>query len=1174
MKPSALPPAPSRSLTNVSPVADNPKTNFPPIMKNTILLSMACAYPIALDAAPAEIAWKEAFAAPPREARPGIYYYRAADWYDSSKDEALRALAMDLDQFQAQGIGSIKLGHLNDLGLETGYHMLPGHRRWLQGIATGVKERAMTINVFNMPGWSGSGGPWIDIENTQRKLVHAKVRIKGGGPLEITLPVPEDVNLSFYKSHLYPKGEAPADYRDISIVAIKLADEHASDDPQTTPHRLRLEAPAAEDLSLPGATIAAGSTLSLTFAQSVTAASMVITPDTEGDVFPHTGRILAENADGHFRQVADFRCPAHARLTVSFPEVKSKRFQVLFESVQDQGGGVVNGRKFTLHALTLQRRPLVNHLEWKAAEIPESAYTPAPLPQSGLNRTAQVDLSGMVSADGVLRWNPPAGEWLVLRLGHVFNRKSTHPTGTRNLGYECDKLGKAGITQHFDGYVRPYVSVLREAGGDALTGVHIDSWESGSATWTADFPAEFQQRRGYDMRPFLPVLAGEIVESAEISDRFLMDYRRTIADLVADHYYGHAATLAHGLGLELSAQAQGAGASTGDLMMNYGRVDIPHSEFWFYDDADARSPQSAGWLFNTRLASSATRLYGKKMNGAESFSSWEYYREHPFAMKRFVDAHFAEGLRHCDLHVGIAQLPDSRPPGCGVTFGTAFNRHNSWWSRFKAFTDYLTRCQSMFAIGKAQGDYLLYTGDSPDRSHLVGMFTTLVPHGHGYYFINSELLLDRIVIKDGRFTSPAGYSYPLLVLPNRQPIPLPVLQKIEAMVNAGGTILGQRPTDCGGLTGYPQSDEQAREIVERLWQNPDQPGDMKTVGKGCVILGQDIRAALNKMGIRPDFEPLEMDAGAFRFRHHRDGETDIYWLVNQTPEYVSFDGFFRVRGKVPVLLDPVNGSETPSPFFQEQDDGTIMPLSLPPYGAVFVVFEPAANRASHAGLLRDGQTVRPGPAADLLDELSLIAGADGTRLVTYKGGTLSVPGRREYSVDPPPPAVECADPWKVDFTFGKPATVVFPKLISWTNHDDPEIRHYSGEAVYSNHLEIPAGSLASGTRAVLDLCEVLPMAEIFVNGESAGILWCPPFRLDLTGRLREGRNELRVAVINTWFNRLARDVDLPPDQRVLDLSRQPTPEIIKAKIKDQPLMKSGLLGPVRIVFGRTVPLDP
>jgi hypothetical protein len=416
--------------------------------------------------------------------------------------------------------------------------MLPGHRRWLQAIAAGVKERGMTINVFNMPGWSGSGGPWIDIENTQRKLVHAKVRIKGGAPVEIKLPVPEDVNLSFYKGFLYPKGEVPADYRDISIVAIKLADEYASDDPETTPYRLRLEAPAAEDLSLPGAPIAAGSTLSLTFAQPVTAASMVITPDTEGDVFPHTGKILAEDGDGHFRQVADFRCPAHARLTVSFPEVKSKRFQVL------------------------------------------------------------------------------------------------------------------------------------------------------------------------------------------------------------------------------------------------------------------------------------------------------------------------------------------------------------------------------------------------------------------------------------------------------------------------------------------------------------------------------------------------------------------------------------------------------------------------------------------------------------LDELSLIADADETRLVTYKGGTLAVSGRREYSVDPPPPAVECADPWKVDFTFGKPATVVFPKLISWTDHDDPEIRHYSGEAVYSNHLEIPAGSLASGTRAVLDLGEVLPMAEIIVNGESAGILWCPPFRLDLTGRLREGRNELRVAVINTWFNRLARDVDLPRDQRVLDLSHQPPPETIKAKIKDQPLMKSGLLGPVRIVFGRTVPLEP
>jgi len=289
-----------------------------------------------------------------------------------------------------------------------------------------------------------------------------------------------------------------------------------------------------------------------------------------------------------------------------------------------------------------------------------------------------------------------------------------------------------------------------------------------------------------------------------------------------------------------------------------------------------------------------------------------------------------------------------------------------------------------------------------------------------------------------------------------------------------------------------------------------------------VISGKNARAILQADGVAPDFEFRAENPDAFiDYIHRRDGATEVYFVASRSNRTENVTGTFRVTGKAPELWNPVTGEHQFAAAYTEVDGRTAVPLTFAPYGSWFVVFrEPAA---AHPPTTPDNQ-----PAFRSLGELT--------------------------------------GDWAVKFApeWGGPATAQFDRLISWTEHPEPGIKFYSGAATYVKSFDLPAATPVSQTKPLyLDLGMLRELAEVRVNGRSCGIVWAPPFRVDITPAVKPGKNELEIRVINFWPNRVIGDASLPADQRR-------TRTNIRKFTPDTPLSASGLFGPVQLL----VPAGP
>jgi hypothetical protein len=185
-------------------------------------------------------------------------------------------------------------------------------------------------------------------------------------------------------------------------------------------------------------------------------------------------------------------------------------------------------------------------------------FTPAHLPPGTvIPRDRIVDLTSRMSAGGALAWDVPAGQWTILRFGHTSTGVENAPAPVSGRGLECDKLSPDGIEANFAGLMAQVIEDAGPLAGRTLIATHIDSWENGAQNWTARMRPEFRQRRGYDLLPFLPAWTGRVVDSHEITERFLWDLRRTISELVVESYAGRMRQLANAHGLRFTVEAHG-----------------------------------------------------------------------------------------------------------------------------------------------------------------------------------------------------------------------------------------------------------------------------------------------------------------------------------------------------------------------------------------------------------------------------------------------------------------------------------------------------------------------------------------------------------------------------------------------------------------------------------------
>ncbi|MEI6197742.1 MAG: glycosyl hydrolase, partial [Verrucomicrobiota bacterium] len=479
---------------------------------------------------------------------------------------------------------------------------------------------------------------------------------------------------------------------------------------------------------------------------------------------------------------------------------------------------------------------------------------PAPAPDSAPNglavkRDEIIDLTSRLQANGQLDWDAPAGRWTILRIGHTSCGKDNHPAAEGGLGLECDKLSSAALDAHWAGYVQKVLDDLGPLVGKDKTfnNVLIDSYEIGGQNWTPKFREEFQQRRGYDPLPYLVTLTGRVVDNPEITERFLWDMRRTIADLFAEKYYAHFQKLCHERGLTASIEPYTGPFES--LQCGAG-ADIPMGEFWvgnFYDS-----------ISTTKLAASVGHIYDRTIIGAESFTAAPSDRhgrwlDDPYALKAIGDLVYCHGVNRFTLHRFAMQPWTNRWPGMTMGhWGTHFDRTVTWFEQGRAWIQYLTRSQFLLQQGKFVADAAYFYGESAPVEDLEN--DPALPPGYDYDGINADVLLNQASVKDGRLVLNSGMSYRVLVLPPSQRTISPMLlRKLREFITAGLTVVGAAPTSAPGLSSYPKSDVEVRFLAAEIWGNCDgKAATEHTFGKGKVVCGQPMAQVLAALGTKPD----------------------------------------------------------------------------------------------------------------------------------------------------------------------------------------------------------------------------------------------------------------------------------------------------------------------------------
>jgi hypothetical protein len=726
-----------------------------------------------------------------------------------------------------------------------------------------------------------------------------------------------------------------------------------------------------------------------------------------------------------------------------------------------------------------------------------------------------IDLTSSLDADGRLRWDVPEGDWQVLRFGYTNNgaHVSTSSGGWRGL--VVDYLDPDALRSYWRRVVEPLLADAGGTGSHALRWIQTDSWELGGVNWTANFAEEFRRRRGYDLRPYLPVLAGAIVDSREISNRFLNDFRKTIGDCVADNHYGVLATLAHEHGLGIHPESGGPHGGPFDALKCLGRNDFPMTEFWV---PSPHRPTDRDRFF-VKQAACAAHTYGKRLVAAEGFTSigpqWNdlLWR----AQKPSFDHEACAGLNRVFWHTLTCSPPEAGLPGQEYFAGTHFNPNLTWAEQAHAFVGYLNRCQFLLQQGRFAADALYYYGDHvPNFVRFKEDDPARVLPGYDYDVCDEEVLLTRLRVRDGRLELPDGMSYLVLVLPDLEVMSLEALRAIHRLVRDGATAIGPRPRRTTGLRGYPGCDSELKALAKDLWGDCDGMTKIEhRFGRGRVFWGKTAREVLAADGLRPDFEFTGTGPDAVVDSIHRtDSRAEIFFISNQGDRPEVIRGTFRVSGRQPELWDPLTGEIREAVAFRQADGCTTLPLELAPYGSLFVLFRrPIATDTS-------GGATRNFPAYSRARAL---------------GG-----------------------PWDVAFDpkWGGPASVEFPQLVSWTTRPEVGIRYYSGTATYRKSFDLPTSLCMPGRRLALDLGEVRNIAEVRLNGKPLGVLWSPPFRVEITGVARPSGNVLEIEVTNTWYNRLVGDSTLPPGGRFTRTNIRVNPQ--------SPPEDSGLLGPVTI----------
>jgi hypothetical protein len=1080
----------------------------------------------------------EGFQNPPQAARPRVW------WHWMGGNVTAEGAALDLAWMKRVGIGGVHAfsGQLREQKVvdEPAPFMSPIWQDVFRRSLATLHDAGMELTIAGSPGWSQTGGPWVTPADAMKKYVWSETLADGGRPIRAKLARPPAAPGVFQGAgaHGATSGTTPELYGDSFVIAFPTPAAEIGVQPAYTSSggAIDLSPISAGDLSstvkLP---IVPGS--SSAWVQAQFPQPTQISAFTLGVEAPvETGVEIQASDDGQaFRTL--LRVPARSINTIDIPAPQRTfafapatarffRATLLAPAVPEPLPGTPSFlprakpvTEFSVSRLTFERGARLDRFEAKAGFEPAvkaiDAAPPAALAAGVIPKGRVVDLTRRMTADGRLDWTPPAGKWTILRFGWSLTGHKNGPAEPSATGLEVDKLDPEAVKRYLNSYLELYARATGgQLGKEGIQNLLTDSWEAGVQNWTPTLAEAFRARRGYDLLPFLPVLAGRIVDSTETSERFLWDFRQTLKELVAENHHGVLARELHARGMGFYSEANGdTPRAIADGMTLKARSDIPTAEYWYRPFA--AGPGQPSLKADLEEAASAAHVYGKPLAAAEALTvaagddPWSFS---PAMLKPVADEIFARGINRILIHESHLQpLVDKKPGLAMLIFGQYFNRNETWAEEAKPWVDYLARTSHMLQQGRYVADVAYFYGEEKNLTELFRTrFNTDVPSGYRYDYINPEALLTLLSVKDGQIATPSGMRYRILYMPAHVTrYTVPALRKLRDLVAAGAIVAGPKP--IGGL-GLADSDAEVRRLADEIWGTGAASTGGHNFGQGRVYATSELQQVLAAERIAPDvrFSGASVNSQLLTL-HRRTDDADIYFVSNQQPRTEVVEASFRVAGKRPELWRAETGA-TDQLTYRIDGDRVAAPLRLAPHEAVFVVFRRKADQQQWT--------------APTLKE---------TTLATLQG------------------------PWPVSFEPGRgaPPTATFDTLVSWPQVENPGIRHFSGAVTYSKRFDAPATWLKRGQRVHLDLGKVHELASVSVNGKPVGTTWHAPYRVDITDALRRGENRLEIKVVNLWPNRLIGD----KQAGVTPITFAPS----SFYTATSPLLPSGLLGPVRLV---------
>jgi hypothetical protein len=1082
-------------------------------------------------------------------AKPWVFWY----WMEAAVTRA--GIAADLEAMAEAGLGGAYLMPIKGKAepphiSEPVEQLSPRFWEMVHFAMEEADRRGLSIAMHACDGFAVAGGPWVTPDQSMQELVWSRIEVEGGNPLTVHLPQPLT-----RENH----------YQDIAVYAIPQlagagrnshslqASARGSDDDASLARLLNPENTERYRADEPG-------WIEIEFPEAIDCRSVRIQP--EGNNFQAMRLQLWASTDGEqFEKVMQLTPPRHGwqdsgSLTWSVPETRARFFRLVYDPEGSEPGAEdLDFAKWRpvlklLH-IELSEEPKVSQFEGKSGRVWRiaKATTADELPDAYcIPVDAIKDLTKTMNPDGTLQVNLPAGPWTLLRMGHTSTGKTNY-IGGNGKGLEIDKFSEAAARLQF----RHWFGEAIEQAGEDLAGrvlkvFHVDSWECGSQNWSPHFREDFTKRRGYDPLPFLPLVAGIPIENASTSEQFLHDLRLTISELMNERFFGTLHELASEAGCLFSAESV-APTMVADSLRHFGTVDLPMGEFWL------RSP-THDKPNDIHDAISGGHIYGKRIIQAEAFTqlrmAWD---EHPGMLKALGDWHFALGINRFVFHVFTHNPWIDREPGMTLSgVGLYFQRNQIWWPGVGAWMEYLQRCQRWLQKGVPVTDVAVFTGeDVPSRSLLPESLTHSLPglmdpktitaeeerllnagqpfrelpmgvrasanirdamnwvdplNGYRYDSINRDALLRLAEAKDGRLELPGGASYGVLVIPgsrrgapNAAQLSLEVMEKLISLMDAGVNIIfTEKPEARPLINGNAAAQERLERALARLLAMPAKPWQERS---------------LDRIGIAPDLKISGAKGPGIAWAHRREADgRDIYFLSNQSIEEETVQLSFRVLGKVPLILNPIQGDDLHLPEFAAAER-TELEMTLEGHGSRIVIFE----------------------ASDAIEKTTLSRRTD-----PVERGDIHIKG-----------------PWRVEFESwrGGPAVPIESDILfDWSQSANSSLRGYSGKAIYTTRFNWTDKEMAS---VRICLGELHNLAVVFLNGVNVGTSWVPEQKLDISSALREGENTLRIEVFNTWANRLIADYAAPEDQRY-------TFTTAPYRLGDAEPLPAGLLGPVFIQY--------